>query len=503
MQKKLISLIISTTLMGPFVLSDVSTVANAAAAHHVPPHHVVAHVAKHIEHTHAAHTHSTVGTKSSAKHAVSKTVTHTKTTVKSTTHKQTVATSAKKTVHATALIQPSKKAAANSINTFFSKFGKGKVEKLNGEQIIHAATEQGVTGQEAAIIAALATHVNNELSNNSKLTLKDVILTKQEILKEINNKTGIYGTYEFALKKINLDRSLPPAQAIFGPNGLSSKTRNIQSNLGDCFLISSLNGMLHSPGGPAILQNMIKEVPGKNNTYAVTFPDGQQFTVKLTEAETGMFSYTEGGGKWIAIMSVASAMARQEANLVAKTDKYKPVVVNNKITYHLDVQDMMNGGYPQFVLGLFTKKKYIAMALPSSSTTPTPQQLANIIDEIHGAKKNNLPISISTNDHVLSILGCEKCAVTKNAQGQVTAATGTVLIKNPWGSNNIYYSPTDGTWSSTLSNATKPAYLMTNNGDLKVPLSQINQGFAYVVFHPEKANEAYTPVVPETKPSST
>jgi len=361
---------------------------------------------------------------------------------------------------------PSTNAAKASVSKFFTTLNK---TTLSGHQVIELTMQQHIKGQQAAMLAALMVQTNNALSANSKLSIKNISYTKDELMKKFADKNSkFYIAYENALNKINQVKTLPANRELYGPNEISAKTKIIQGSEGDCYFLSAINGLLHTPNGASQIKSMMAKVPGQANTFTVKFPgDSEPLTIHLTDAEIGMYSHVEKGGKWLAILSVAEAMNLRKKNI--------------------DPQAMMNGGMPQQTLGMFTGKKYISETLPTGTLTPTDQQ--NVIEKIRNAEKNGLPITISTTDHVLAILGCQKCTVQKNSTGQVTSVTGTVLIKNPWGSNDIWYNPKLGTWSKNKTGVPEPRYYMSHNGELQVPLSELNQGFGYIVYHPEDASK--------------
>lgn len=364
-------------------------------------------------------------------------------------------------------ITPSTGAAKASVDKLFSEHTNTK--SLNGYQIINLSGNQNLKGQQAAMVAALVVQINNSMTANSKLTPKDVTYTQAELAKKFADKnSAFYISYVNALNKINQVKALPPSQQLFGPHELTANTKIIQGSAGDCFFLSAINGLLKVPGGPQALKNMITRIPGQPDEFSVKFPgDTAPVTVKLNDAEIGMYSHIEQGGKWLAVLSVAEDMNRHKA--------------------HLDTQATIGGGMPEQTLGLFTGKKYVAERLPAA--TPTPAQAQNIVNKIRVAEKNGMPIAINTNDHVLAIMGCEHCVVTKNAAGQVTSVTGNVLIKNPWGTNGVWYNPKSGTWSDNKNSIADPKYLMSDNGEFKVPLDQISNGFLDIVYHPEDAKE--------------
>ena len=362
-------------------------------------------------------------------------------------------------------ILPSTHAAKAAINTLFSTYGKGTA--LNGYQIMSASGSAILKGQQAAMVAALAVQINNAMSANSSLTPKDITYTKTELLQKFSDKnSAFYIAYVNALNKINQVKALSRSQELFGPHKLTANTKIIQGSAGDCFFLSAINGLLKVPGGPEALKQMITKIPAQPNTFSVKFPgDAEPLTVKLNDTEIGMYSHVEKGGKWLAILSVAEAM--------------------NMHKLHLDTQKTIGGGMPEQTLGMFTGKKYVAYRLPSG--TPDLAEAEAIVNKIRVSEKNNLPIAISTTDHVLAILDCENCKIEKNAAGKVTAVTGNVLIKNPWGSNGVWYNPKLGTWAKNKNSIPDPKYHMDDNGELTVPLSQISDGFVNIVYHPEDA----------------
>jgi len=448
-----------------FAGASLSPTASASPGHPPHPPHVVHHTVAHVAESNkvATHEHQVANEKSAPK-------THTAAKAASTTAHQSVKTKVSQHPAAERQLKPSTAALEKSVaNVFANK----KITSLTGYQAINLSHDPNIKGQEAAMIAALVVKVNTAAGP------KDVTFTQAELQKKFADKTsGFYDSYINALNKINQTKALPPSQELFGPKGINADTKIYQGNAGDCFFLSAVNGLLKVPGGPEQLKNMIQKVKGQPNQYIVKFPDAEVLpnetpkqleyrlsqskpvTVTLTDAEIGMYSHLEKGGKWLAILSVAEA-----------TKLHK---------LHLDPEATIGGGNSIQTLGLFTGKNYVQYRVPSN--TPTAAEQQTIIHKIRNAEKNSMPIAIETDDHVLAILGYKN---------------GNLIIKNPWGSAG-WYNPKQGAWSSS---SAPGYYQMKDDGIFQVPITQISKsstGFYDIIYHPEDE----TPVTP-TNPTPT
>jgi hypothetical protein len=181
--------------------------------------------------------------------------------------------------------------------------------KLTYADVLKLIEDPNIQGQQAAVLGAIVTQMNNKNNQNIKYSLTEL----QKMFKENDDIYSWY--YGTAIQNINGVRALTGQQdKLFGPTGeLSSATRIIQNAVSDCFILSAINGVLHLPGGPQALQNMITRVPGKNDEFIVTLPgDPKSIHVKLTPAKLAMYSNLPAGGEWLAVLSDAEARARKE-----------------------------------------------------------------------------------------------------------------------------------------------------------------------------------------------
>lgn len=344
------------------------------------------------------------------------------------------------TIHAQKELVASTKTAATVLNKQFSAWSKGS-DVLTRQRVLNLLKDPNIQGQDAAVLAALVVEVNNS---------KDKQFTLVQLQKGLSNQhSAIYHYYITALNNINGVRKLAtPMQRLWGPSGkLSSKTHIIQMSEDDCYFLSAVNSMLLS--NPQKLQSMITRT--HQDTYSVKFPgDPVAEKVKLTKTELGMYSKLIGGGEWLAVMSVAEAQRR--------------------VRLRLDPEITMQPGYQTQTMALLTGKKYVLKNIPNNPTTAQTQELENLINQALTAKPQ-MPIGIETSVHDLSIIGYNK-------------ATGTLTIKNPWGTNG-WYNPVTAGWSTSSSQPTSsgPWYLM-KRGVFTIPMSQISNGFGQIAYHP-------------------
>lgn len=237
---------------------------------------------------------------------------------------------------------------SNKLPDYFSRWLKGdkSTSTLTYKDILKLINERDITGQEAAVLGAIITYINGLSDpNSSKLTLS-------QLQNLFNSDTGsIYSWYyNTAITNLNSERTLPESQKLFGSNGINSNTQIIQNGLGDCFALSSINGMLNHPDGPQKLQDMITSISGHPDEYYVKFPGyDKPILVVYTPTKEAMYSELVDGGRWLAIMSDAIARARRDN----------------------PESGIFVGGYQTFILHLLTGKDYRNEALSPFS----PQQV--------------------------------------------------------------------------------------------------------------------------------
>lgn len=235
--------------------------------------------------------------------------------------------------------------------------------KLTYDDILKLIEKENISGQEAAVLGAIVTYINGLSDPNSaKFTIA-------ELQNTFNTNAGtIYSWYyKTAIANINNERALPEKDKLFGRyqeangkwhSGISKSTLIIQNGLGDCFTLSSINGMLNYPDGPKKLEEMISTIPGHPDDYWVNFPGyAHPIYVHLTPTKLAMYSELADGGRWLAIMSDAVARARREN----------------------PESGIFNGGYQTFILHLLTDKSYRNEAL-SPFTTQQVQLLKSMND---------------------------------------------------------------------------------------------------------------------------
>ncbi|MEO8401666.1 MAG: hypothetical protein ABI597_07710 [Gammaproteobacteria bacterium] len=414
-----------------------------AAVHHTTQHRVVT---THQEHKVAPHTTRirTAGVKpKNIVRTPGKTaaINHSSGKIKVITHQKSGAT-----LTASKPLKPTPLAAKRSIHSIFADHPKEK--SLSSSQVIDMTKNRKITGQKAAMIAALAVQIN-DAKHPERLRFSEAGLLK----KFSDKNSNLYTAYKTTLNKIHQTNSLPPSQQLFGPKKLSANTKIIQGNANDCYLLSSINSKLNTRNGPKQLEKMITRIKGEPNKFKVKFPgDKHSETISLTQSEIGMYSHVEKGGKWLAILSLAEAKRRDRSDV--------------------DPEITIKPGYQTQTMHLLNGTNYTTRHL---AKTPTAQQTTNLQKTIMHALHTETPIGISTPDHALSIIGYKAGA---------TPSSGVVTIKNPWGTSG-WYNPKRGASSSSSSEPKSPGpwYHMTN-GVFTVPMNQINNGFVFITYHP-------------------
>lgn len=356
-------------------------------------------------------------------------------------------------------LDASSKKFDENVNKLFASEGDPK--HLTDNDIRKLSEKADLKGQEAATLAAIVIEFHN-MSNPS-----DTRFTQEQLLRDFKNPNSSLHTYYLnALANINSVRALPDSEKLFGPKGLSVNTHIIQGSESDCYFLSAINSILHIEGGPEKLQGMIQQGK-KPDEFTVNFPGySKPISVKLTEAELGMYSHVVKGGEWLAVLSVAEAERRRQMNL------------NPEIT--------MQPGFQTQTFKLLNGKKYVLKNLPEQLT---PKQLEWYTNTITTALANNVPIGIETDDHDLSIIGFQN---------------GVITIKNPWGTTSWYNPRTGGSSYTTNEPTSKGPWYSMKNGIFTISINNISDGFTQIAYHPEKDSDTGdAPAVVTTTSTST
>jgi hypothetical protein len=290
---------------------------------------------------------------------------------------------------------------------------------LTYKDVLKLIEDTNITGQEAAVLAALVTYINGL---NSPTSAK---FTLSQLQNAFNSDTGsIYSWYyQTAIRNLNSERALPEKDKLFGRyqnqngkwvSGISKSTQIIQNGLGDCFTLSSINGMLNHPGGPKKLEQMISPVAGHPDEFWVNFPGyPKPIYIRYTPTKLAMYSELVNGGKWLAIISDAVARARRDN----------------------PESGIFDGGYQTYILHLLTGRPYRNEAL-SPFTTAQVDLLKGLSDTQLNALESLLTGSntqqLTSQLQALSTLTPEqlKAALTKDelaAFKQLTAEQLTTL----------------------------------------------------------------------------
>lgn len=470
MQKKLISIIISTAFMSPFVLADLPA-AGAATVAHAPPH-------AHVTHTAAQHPAAHAKVSKSIKTASTRKET-TSTTAAAEKNKKANPTQPSKVAQPE---QPKKVSATktpsiNQIFTLKNQTIKDHPNVMNGAAIQQLAKNPKITGQSAAILSALMLNVADRMQNPKNAgkykNIGQVVYTKEQLTKLLADKNSdLSRGYENALEKINAVNKLPANQKLYGPQGLA-KAHIIQQSIGDCFTLSTINGLLNTPEGVKHIQQMI--IPTKDpNSFLVKLPPREimqngvltkvampAIPVHLTDAEIGMYSKVVGGGQFVAVLSVAESEVLSNFAHLDSRIKNPDAPTTPFVTKTTPINIAVANGYGQQTLTWFTGTQYVTRHFDAKDASLN-QNMANIVQK---ALKKHLPITIQTNIHDLSIIGYND-SDPKNPY---------YIINNPWGTSGPY-TP----WTGS------PTYQMTN-GVFKVPASAITNGFNSIVVPQENA----------------
>ncbi len=401
---------------------------------------------------------------------------------------------------------------------------------LTYADVLKLIEDSHIEGQQAAVLGAIVTQMNNTKSSTIKYTVAEL----QTMFKANDSIYSWY--YETAIKNINGVRALSgPQDKLFGPTGtLSSSTRIIQNALGDCFLLSAVNGLLHLPGGPEQLQNMISRVPGTDNEFLVTLPgDIKTIHVKLTPAKLAMYSNLPAGGEWLAVLSDAVAKARKmnpEKGVFKGGYQTQTLHLLTGIDYENKVLSPFTRGQVDLLKTLSTEQWSALVNLSSaqlatlSTLTPkelegtltkdqikafeklTPEELSKL-QKISSAKWNELSTLVTDNAGYIdlkllkTLKPISQAKLTNQIEAYLNAAlnesnppkivgietnehdltvlaynskTQILTIKNPWG-NTGWYNPVTGAGPDTSmpANGTTPPWFDMKNGVFHVQLSQL------------------------------
>lgn len=410
---------------------------------------------------------------------------------------------------------------------------KGDCEKkctLTYDDVLKLIEDEKITGQQAAVLGAIATQLNDENSTKETFTLK-------QLQKLFSPNNAIYYSYYYtAILNINGVRALSgPKEKLFGPTGaLSSSTQIVQNQLGDCFILSAINGLLNTPGGPEKLQKMITRVPGKADEFLVKLPgDPKTMHIKLTQSKLAMYSNLTQGGEWLAVLSDAESRARRdnpESGIFNGGFQTQTLHLLTGKPYENKVLSPFTRKQVDTVKGL-TKEQWSALIQLSSAqlaelTTLTPQQLESTLtkdqlkafeeltsaqlaelQKINAAQWNELGTLVTNNKNNIdlkllkTLQPLTQKQITEKAETYIDTAlnkdkppeivgietndhdltiiaydrkTGTVTIKNPWGDTGWYNPVTaGGPDTKEPKNATTPPWFDMSKGVFQVQLTQL------------------------------
>lgn len=412
-----------------------------------------------------------------------KTAAHASTGTAPAAHTHTTAAGKSKTATADhASLQPSTKAFSSSVSKYFDLWTTGRRE-LTAADLSTLLKNSDIHGQDAAALAAIAARLNGLTtwdphtlaSINQKLTQNGlpafserdhavtvktpyctitlnpvpgskpqtyttrIRFTKQQLTAAINAPSSpLYADYKAALGSIVASTYSNGSFKLYGSSNAPPPLSAIrQWRDGDCYLVSSIGSLLVND--PGALQKMISPVKDSKDEYLVKFPGyPTTITVKLTKAEVGMYSHVEGGGAWLAILSVAEAKVRDP--------------------HDTNPMSIIHGGQQTQVLSLLTKQTYVGQPITGDDAN-LKQTLTGSINKAALTSPTNLqiPIGIETSGHALLITG-------------YNPETGMVTIWNPWGTTGLYYPVPGG----------KTKFNMVN-GQFTVPIADLAQdGFVKV-----------------------
>lgn len=300
-------------------------------------------------------------------------------------------------------------------------------------ELIH---DPKVTGQQAAILSALAAYFYNVPQNtknsyensNPTQSLSNLkwLMTKQ-------SNPSYISYYATALRQIVQDTKVATGGLkLYGPTGAPVPKEILQGDFwGDCYWISAVNGVLYK--NPQLIQNMIVQNP--NGTFTVTFPGGQTATVRLTDGEIGTLNIEPKNGCWFPVLSLAANKILSEHGQFQDEGQLYHLTTFGRLT---------NGGNPPFTFGLMNGVKYAGLSNPHMNgyTGQTSDKAlfkdadwnaASIAAMIQQSQAQGLPVGISSTDHSLLIIG-------------YNPATGDVTVKNPWGTSSWYQPENPSDW---------------------------------------------------------
>ncbi len=432
------------------------------------------------------------------------------------------------------LTQDSAKTIADNLPGYLNDWMKYLNKKCEGDctlsyaDVLKLIEDPTIQGQQAAVLGAIVTQMNNKDSKTVKYSLK-------ELQKMFNSNENIYSWYYgTAIQNINGVRALTgPQDKLFGPTGeLSSSTKIIQNAINDCFILSAINGVLHLPGGPQTLQNMISRVPGKNDEFIVTLPgDPKSIHVKLTPAKLAMYSNLPAGGEWLAVLSDAEAKARRENpeyGIFQGGFQTQTLHLLTGVSYKNTALSPFTASQVTTLKGL-TKEQWNALENLSSAqlallSTLTPKQLQDTLskdqlkafEELTAEQLKQLQAMSSAQWSELGTLiynnagkvdlkllrtlePVSQAALTKQVEADLNtalnvskppqivgietnehdltvfaydSATQTLTIKNPWGVSG-WYNPVTGGGPDNTKPGTTPPWFDMRHGIFKVQLSQL------------------------------
>jgi len=247
-----------------------------------------------------------------------------------------------------------------------------------------------------------------------------------------------------------------------------------QSSVGDCFFESALASLANSSKGQQIIRNMIKT--NKDGSYTVTFAGdkGSPVTVTAKDLEVNQNNgQVEDSAKWARIVETAflkydhAEQYGSGLNGFLQADgipRFGNVAYADKALQLLTGQDASTDS-----MGLLN--------IDNREITLGNTSRANIASDMETALKNGEPITACASslpswlgehnsgpmegDHVYSVMSYD-------------AKTGTVVVRNPWGSNN----------GTALQNVgqTKDGITSMPDGELKMSLDTFTKYFTSMNF---------------------
>jgi hypothetical protein len=301
-------------------------------------------------------------------------------------------------------------------------------------------TNPKLNGTEAAALAAMGSLLNNQQANKAigapiqslklgvnadgLVTLTDVATGKTIDIRLLSINYYVPGVKLLAQDTAKTGPGGKPDNdrlSLYGPTNTVNINAVRQADFGNCFFLSCVWATMQNYG-TAYLENMIKQVGP--DRFEVSFPGyaHNPIHVKLTPTEAAMFSYATNGGCYLSVLGMAAAhIATDRATGPHKThDELQPFY------------SIVNGGYDQPYMHLFTGFNYVAI-----ETDKTGTQLKDFEYAIKEALKDKIPVNICTSDHYMTVSQFyPENTPAKDLTNYVGPAGATgpfVTIHNQWG----------------------------------------------------------------------